>query len=1268
MDPSDHDKRDLGNGPSGDHGPTHGNGGPPGDEGWLRSVLENSSEVVKVLDPDGTLRYASPAFGRVFGHDPGEVVGEMNVLDHVHPEDLPRVVEETEKATSVGGTVSNRVEYRFRHKDGSWRWVESVGTYLLDDPAVRGVVVSVRDVTRRKEAEAALRETEERYRTLVERVPAIIYIQRPIEGKTASYDTTYMSPRVEEVLGYPARAFVEDPHRWYGVIHPGDRDRVRAEDERTDQTGEPFSMEYRVVRKDGGVVWLGDEATLVRDGSGEPLYWLGVQRDITARKDWEETLKESEERYRIQSRELSLLHQVRSNLSRELDPESVCYEVVEAIAETYGYTQVSAYLLEGEDLVLQHQVGYERVIERIPVSEGITGRTVRTGRSVLVEDVRGDPDFLGAIEGITSEICVPLFDGGEAAGFINVESRGGVRLTGEDLRVMEALGEHVNGALSRAKLHARLRDSEEHFRALTQNSSDLVTLLSANGTIRYQSPAIERILGYGQGETIGDNAFGHVHPDDLSRVEMAFAEGLVDPGRRPSVEYRFRHKDGRWVWLESVGNNLLDEPGVGGYVVNSREVTGRKEAERALTESEERFRRSFQDAAIGMALMGLDGRWLRVNKSLCEIVGYPEEELLEKTFQQITHPDDLEVDLDLVRRMLTGDIRTYQMEKRYLHRDGHVVWILLNASMVHGEGGEPLYFVSQIQDISKRKRAEERLSEAEERYRTLVERIPAVTHVEEVGETQGTMYMSPQVEDLLGYPQEDWLSGIDHWKRCLHPEDRERVLAENAHANETGETFRSEYRMVHRDGRVVWVHEEAVLAEGPGGRSRSWLGVMTDITDRRVLEERLERQALHDPLTDLPNRRLFADRLRHALEGTRRRGGGVAVLFTDLDDFKVVNDSLGHEAGDLLLTVVAQRLGRCVRPEDTLARFGGDEFVVLIEDVGDISEAVKLAERITEELRRPFVLEGRELHVSASVGISSGNVRTKTPEELLRDADTAMYRAKDGGGGFRVFDPAMHERVARRLDLENDLRRAVERGEFVLHYQPVFDFGDQRMWGTEALLRWDHPERGLLGPNEFVAAAEETGLIVPIGAWALGEACRRTKGWQDAYPQNPPPGLIVNLSARQLRHPRCEGAIRAALESSGLPPESLSLDVTETTFIDALEGNRVALERIQALGVRISIDDFGMGYSSLSYLKRLPADALKIDRSFLRGFGEDARDTALVRMVIDVGHTLGMRVIAEGVEEWAQATLLAEMGCDMAQGYHFSRPLSPEEVPGFLGV
>jgi diguanylate cyclase (GGDEF)-like protein/PAS domain S-box-containing protein len=508
----------------------------------------------------------------------------MNVLDHVHPDDLPHVQKATQKATQKAlpekGVVTNRAEYRFHHKDGSWRWVESVGIYLLDDPHVEGVVVASRDVTARKEAE-------EWHRALVERVRPVIYIQTPREGQSAAYDTTYMSPRVEEVLGHPPGRFLEDPRFWAEVIHPDDLGRVLAEDERT--------------------VWVRDEATLVRGARGDSRYWLRAQSDITDRKEVEATLRESEQR----------------------------------------------------------------------------------------------------------------------------------------------------------------------------------------------------------------------------------------------------------------------------------------------------FRESFDDATIGMALVATDGRLLQANRSLCEIVGYSEEELRSRFFQDLTQPEDLRKDLEQVRRLLAEEISNYQLEKRYLHKEGHAVWVLLGVSLVHDEEGGPLYFIAHVQDISGRKR----------------------------------------------------------------------------------------------------------------------------------VEEQLQRRALHDALTGLPNRKLFMDRLGQALERTRRRRGRkVAVLFMDLDGFKNVNDPLGHDVGDLLLTVVARRLERILRPEDTLARFGGDEFVVLLEEVESSEAAVLVAERITEELGRPFVLEGRRLFASASVGIGLGDARTKTPEYLLRDADTAMYRAKEEHARYRVFDPAMYERAKRRLELVNEPRRAIERG------------------------------------------------------------------------------------------------------------------------------------------------------------------------------------------------------------------------------------------------
>lgn len=390
------------------------------------------------------------------------------------------------------------------------------------------------------------------------------------------------------------------------------------------------------------------------------------------------------------------------------------------------------------------------------------------------------------------------------------------------------------------------------------------------------------------------------------------------------------------------------------------------------------------------------------------------------------------------------------------------------------------------------------------------------------------------------------------------------------------------------------------------------------------------------------------------------------VLFMDLDGFKIVNDSLGHEVGDHLLVLVAKRLRRSLRPEDTLARFGGDEFVVLLEDVEDPGEAVRIAERITNELKRPFVMDGRSFVASVSIGIAQGNARTKSPLDLLRDADTAMYRAKNEHTDHRVFDPAMYERALKRLELESDLRRGVEDQEFVVHYQPIVDLETGETWGMEALLRWEHHERGLLEPSEFLSIIEESGLAIPTGEHVLEEACCQAQRWQEQRPFTPPLVVSVNLSAVELERSNLAHVGAEILGKTGLNPRRLSLDVTEATYIRILEERIATLDLLKELGVGVAIDDFGAGYSSISYLKRLPADILKIDRSFVRGVGEVVEDTAIVRMVIDLAHTLGMKVVAEGIEERAHAALLAEMGCDMGQGFYFSRPLLPEAVPEFL--
>ncbi len=432
--------------------------------------------------------------------------------------------------------------------------------------------------------------------------------------------------------------------------------------------------------------------------------------------------------------------------------------------------------------------------------------------------------------------------------------------------------------------------------------------------------------------------------------------------------------------------------------------------------------------------------------------------------------------------------------------------------------------------------------------------------------------------------------------------------------------------------------------------------------------DQLARQAFRDPLTSLPNRALFVDRLAHALTRTERRGELLAVLFLDLDRFKVINDSLGHSVGDQLLVGISQRLAVCLRPEDTIARLGGDEFAILLEDVKDASAAAAVAERLGAELQRPFVFEGRELFVTVSIGIALTISRRMTPEDILREADLAMYHAKARGKArHEVFDKSMNKPAQDRLGLELDLRHAITRGDFTLHYQPVVALDSGRITEVEALIRWKHPERGLLFPADFVALTEETGLIVPLGRWIITEACRQLQEWRAAGVVTPLV-MSVNLSARQLQHLHLVDDVAHALEETRIDPGALRLEITETVVMQEAPSTLAKLEALKKLGVRLAIDDFGTGYSSLGYLKRFPVDTLKIDRSFVNGIGRDVEDTAIVRAVITVAKSLGLAVTAEGIENDGQLTELRALGCDRGQGYLFAKPISGDRIPELLAA
>ena len=513
-------------------------------------------------------------------------------------------------------------------------------------------------------------------------------------------------------------------------------------------------------------------------------------------------------------------------------------------------------------------------------------------------------------------------------------------------------------------------------------------------------------------------------------------------------------------------------------------------------------------------------------------------------------------------------------------------------------------------------------------------------------------------ENLYGYSAEEM---VGQAISVLMPPERPKEASEILEKIKRGENVEPyETVRVAKDGRRIEASVTVSPIKDSIGNVVGASAIARDITDQKQTEKSLRYQALHDLLTDLPNRQLFVDRLQHALKRTKRREGTrVAVLFLDVDNFKVINDSLGHELGDRLLVAVGERLRRSLRPEDTLARFGGDEFTILLEDIKTPKDVIRIIKRIVRRFETPFVLDERELFVTVSIGVALGAADVKAPEDLLRDADIAMYRAKQGTAVYEVFDPVMYEQAVRRIDLERELREAIEAEGFVVHFQPIIDLQTGKTWGMEALVRWEHPTRGLLAPAQFVPIVEETGLIGPVGEQVLEEACRRAKEWEQETPHIAPLVVSVNVSAKQLQSPHLVQTVKKILENNGLEASRLSLDVTETVYIRTVEGDTDVLHALKSLGVRIAIDDFGVGYSSLSYLKQLPADILKIDKSFING-SED--DMLIVRTVVDLAHALGMKVVAEGVESESQASRLKDMGCDLAQGYLFSEPLPPQAV------
>jgi len=546
--------------------------------------------------------------------------------------------------------------------------------------------------------------------------------------------------------------------------------------------------------------------------------------------------------------------------------------------------------------------------------------------------------------------------------------------------------------------------------------------------------------------------------------------------------------------------------------------------------------------------------------------------------------------------------------------------------------------------------------EVARRYRTLIEQLPLVVYVDELDAVSSNIFTSRQIEPLLGYSVEEWASEADLFSRLLHPDDRDRVLASHAHTQETHEPLSLEYRLIARDGRVVWLRDEGVVVLDEHGQPLHLQGYLLDITREREAEMQLRQLALYDPLTGLANRAFFHERLRHAVMLRHDDEHGTGLLYIDLDDFKGINDRWGHDLGDDVLHEIGRRIEQSVRPGDTAARLGGDEFAVVLTEPVTPEDAVGVAERLLEEIGKPLESGSGALYTSASIGIAFGS----DDETLLKEADIAMYRAKGHPEiGYAFFEPKLDRVAVERSQRIAELREGIVRGEFRLDYQAVVDLDQYEIIGYEALVRWEHPTAGELPPGEFIPLAEETGLIVGLGEWVLTEAC--TEATRLCRLHGRPMHMSVNVSARQLHHPDFLRHVHRALDSSALLPSLLTLELTESTLLASDERVAQTLQTIKELGVVLALDDFGTGYASLSYLRQFPIDVVKIDRSFTANVASEDGDLVLLKGIIDLGHALELNLVAEGIETSQQHTIVRKLGCQQAQGFYFGRPSHPAQ-------
>jgi diguanylate cyclase (GGDEF)-like protein/PAS domain S-box-containing protein len=1216
----------------------------------LREILKELPTAVYVtrLD-DGTFLHANPVIGQKLGVEPEALIGRSIEEFYVSQSERKAMIRRLRRDGKVEG-----FDVHLKTDAGKQFWARAsitLFTFMGEEAALS----SLYDVSEEIQAQNDLIQIQDNLKRSEERYALAMEASREgIYDLDLASSVLYVSPRVEAIFGFPPHG-LRTAADWLSRLHPDDRVAYqRTAIEHFKGIRPSIDAEYRITDYFGDTRWIRERSVCRRRDDGRAVRLVGSVGDITELKATRRALEEvhAQLELRVEERTKMLKLTTEALAQREerlngimntvpdgiitIDQNGIIETANPAIERIFGW---SLKELAGQNITMLMPDSYRARHSQSMEKHAISGERSERIISIEVEGLRKNGTVF-PVEISVSPLWLPEQ----------------VLYTGL-----------VRDISQRKESEEALRKSEQRYRSIFEQAVEGIFQTTPDGQYLDASPALAKLYGYDSPEELMHSVTDiSVQVYLNSHDRDTFKRIMAEKGEVRGFEYQVIRRDGTPLWVSENCRAVRNAKGkILYYEGTVEDITERKRAESDLAEKSALLEATFENITQAVAIFDSDLRLLVCNNLYGRILDLP------KRLQAVGAPlslilrhmadrgDAVSID-DPDWRLAQGkEVQASKVERPMT--DGTVVQVMAKRIA----DGRVLVSYNDVTDL-KRREAALRLSE--ERYALAAQ--GANDGLWDWDLKSNRVYYSPRWKSMLGCRDDEIPPVPDSWFERVHHDDIDALHAAfDAHLKGNASDVEMEYRIRHADGSYRWVLTRGVsVVDQKSSQPTRIAGSQTDITQRKRTEQQLLHDAFHDGLTGLPNRALFVDRLSQALTRYKRDSSRFfAVMFLDLDRFKYVNDSLGHSAGDSLIIAVAKRLDASRRASDTVARFGGDEFAILIEDMISADRVADIAERFRSAVGKPINLAGQEIYPTASIGIAFANVDYERPEDMLVDADLAMYHAKSvGRDRFESFQPEMRAHSATQLEMGADLRRAFERNEMVLFYQPIVDLRSGGLAGFEGLIRWRHPQRGLVPPGDFIPLAEETGLIIPLGWWVFEQASLKMEAWNRERPLSDKIFVSLNVSARQFKEEGLIDRIEAFLEKNAIQAESLKLEITESLLMDNPEVAAEWLDRLKALDLSLSIDDFGTGYSSLSYLHRFPFDTLKIDRSFVSTMQAKRENMEIVRAIVSLAQALNMKVVAEGVETQAELEILRGLGCDYAQGYYFSRPVPEADAEGLL--